>query len=122
MKKKILIVDDSESIREVISVGLQLNGFDVVKGINGKDGLDKLGSENKFDLVITDLNMPVMDGITFLKELRKQNNSMYTPVIILTTESQETKKQEARQAGATAWIVKPFTNEKLINVIKKLML
>lgn len=121
MKKKILIVDDSESIREIISMGLTNQGYEVIKGINGLDGMKNLLLGGKVDLVITDLNMPVMDGITFLKEIRKQNEYRFTPVIVLTTESQESKKQEARTAGATAWIVKPFNNDKLINVIKKVI-
>jgi two-component system, chemotaxis family, chemotaxis protein CheY len=121
MKKRILVVDDSESIREIISMGLTTNGYEVIKGINGADGLEKLNGIARVDLIITDLNMPILDGISFLKELRKLINYRFSPVIILTTESQESKKREAREAGATAWIVKPFTNERLINVIKKII-
>lgn len=121
MRKKILIVDDSESIREVISVGLKNHGYEVFKGENGLDGLERLTQEKEIDLIITDINMPLMDGISFLKEIRKQEKHRFTPVIILTTEWQETKKQEARAAGATAWVVKPFTSEKLVTVIKKVI-
>ncbi|PBQ33765.1 two-component system response regulator [Sphingobacteriaceae bacterium] len=121
MKKNILIIDDSESIREVIATGLESAGYTVIKGINGEDGLKCLAANPSLELIITDLNMPVMDGISFLKEVRKSEKHKYLPVIILTTESQEAKKQEARNAGATGWIIKPFSKEKLINVIKKVV-
>ncbi|MCE3226849.1 MAG: putative response regulator receiver protein [Bacteroidetes bacterium] len=121
MNRTILVIDDSESIREVITVGLQSSGYNVIKGINGADGLEQLRQSQGIDLVITDLNMPVMDGISFVKEVRKDANYRFLPIIVLTTESQETKKQEAREAGATAWIIKPFSKEKLVNVIKKIV-
>ena len=121
MKKNILIVDDSESIREVIASGLESAGYNVIKGINGEDGLKCLEKNPDVELIITDLNMPVMDGISFLKAVRGSEKHKYLPVIILTTESQEAKKQEARNAGATGWIIKPFSKEKLINVIKKVV-
>lgn len=121
MKKNVLIIDDSESIREVVASGLEISGYNVIKGINGEDGLNCLSLNENIDLIITDLNMPVMDGITFLKEVRKNSRYRYLPVIILTTESQETKKQEAKNAGATGWIIKPFSKEKLITVIKKVI-
>jgi two-component system chemotaxis response regulator CheY len=121
MKKNILIIDDSESIREVIASGLEMSGYNVIKGINGADGLTLLKENENISLVITDLNMPIMDGISFLKEVRSDENYKYLPIIILTTESQESKKQEARIAGATGWIIKPFSREKLIAVIKKII-
>jgi two-component system chemotaxis response regulator CheY len=121
MKKNVLIIDDSESIREVVASGLEISGYNVIKGINGEDGLNCLTNHENIDLIITDLNMPVMDGITFLKEVRKNSKYRYLPIIILTTESQETKKQEAKNAGATGWIIKPFSKEKLITVIKKVI-
>jgi two-component system, chemotaxis family, chemotaxis protein CheY len=121
MKKSILIIDDSESIREVVASGLETSGYHVIKGINGADGLKTLDEHSEVDLVITDLNMPHMDGIAFLKEVRKNPKYRYLPVIILTTESQEAKKQEARMAGATGWIIKPFSQEKLHSVIKKVI-
>jgi two-component system chemotaxis response regulator CheY len=121
MKKNILIIDDSESIREVVSSGLEQSGYNVIKGIHGEDGLKCLEESESVDLVITDLNMPVMDGISFLKAMRKNVKYKYLPVIILTTESQEQKKQEARTAGATGWIIKPFSKEKLLEVIKKVI-
>jgi two-component system chemotaxis response regulator CheY len=121
MKKKILIVDDSESIREIIAAGLESSNYDVIKGVNGQDGLTQLINNPNIECIITDLNMPIMDGISFLKEVRKSEMYKYLPVIILTTESQEAKKQEARMAGATGWIIKPFSKEKLINVITKVV-
>lgn len=121
MNKTILIIDDSESIREVVASGLESAGYQVIKGIHGEDGLKCLREHQAVDLVITDLNMPVMDGIGFLKEVRQLPEYRYLPVLILTTESQETKKQEARQAGATGWIIKPFSNEKLVTVVKKVI-
>ena len=121
MKKNILIVDDSESIRESVASALESAGYVVTKGINGEDGLKCLEDNPAVELIITDLNMPIMDGISFLKEVRKSDKHKYLPVIILTTESQETKKQEARIAGATGWIIKPFSKEKLITVIKKVV-
>lgn len=121
MKKKILIVDDSESIREVVAQGLSDAGYSIVKGMNGSDGLQLLLENPDVQLIITDLNMPVMNGIELLKEVRKISSCRYLPVVILTTESQEVKKQEAKLAGATGWIIKPFVNEKLIAVVKKVL-
>ncbi|MES2760871.1 MAG: response regulator [Bacteroidota bacterium] len=121
MKKNILIIDDSESIREVVANGLEQSGYNVIKGVNGADGLACLEKAESVDLVITDLNMPVMDGISFLKAVRKDVKYKYLPIIILTTESQEQKKQEAKNAGATGWIIKPFSKEKLLTVIKKVI-
>ena len=121
MSSNILIVDDSVSVREIISIGLSSAGYSVISGSNGEDGLDLLNKNNDIKLIITDLNMPVMDGITFLKEIRKIERYKYLPVLILTTESQEQKKLEAKQAGATGWIIKPFVNEKLISVVKKVI-
>jgi two-component system chemotaxis response regulator CheY len=121
MKKNILIVDDSESIREVLAQGLEEAGYNVIKGINGNDGYRLVLDNPHINLIITDLNMPVMNGIELLKEVRKLEAHKYLPVIILTTESQEIKKQEAKAAGATGWIIKPFANEKLTAVVKKVL-
>lgn len=120
--KNILIVDDSESIRAVVGLALREAGYNVTAGINGQDGLRLLlDSKEKIDLIISDLNMPIMDGITFLKEVRKLDQYKYLPLLILTTESQETKKMEAKNAGATGWIIKPFVKEKLLAVVKKVL-
>ncbi|MEN8247443.1 MAG: response regulator [Bacteroidota bacterium] len=117
MPNKLLIVDDSESIRELVGYNLEDAGYKVVKAVNGKDGLEKLNEEIK--LIVSDLNMPVMDGITMIKNIRKEPKYKHLPIIMLTTESQQGIKNEARKAGATAWIVKPFDRDKLIQVIKR---
>ena len=119
MKKTILAVDDSASVRQLVSFTLQAAGYDVVEANNGKDALTKLGQPPA--LVITDLNMPVMDGIGLIKELRAHATAKYVPIVVLTTESDTTKKQEARTAGATAWIVKPFRSEQLVSVVQKVL-
>jgi len=122
MKKCILIVDDSESIREVISAALIENGYEVIQGVDGKDGLDKLHSRSSdIKLILSDLNMPNMDGIQLVKEVRRDEKFKYLPIIMLTTESQATKKMEAKEAGATGWIIKPFEKDKLMNTIKKVL-
>lgn len=113
----LLIVDDSESIRELISSNLSDAGYDVIRAINGQDGIDKLS--DKVELIITDLNMPVMDGITMVQTIRNIPEHKHLPIIMLTTESMLEKKNAAREAGATAWMVKPFEEEKLLGVIKK---
>ncbi len=120
MAKKVLIVDDSDSIREVISFTLENEGYQVMAGINGKDALKFLdGSE--IDLIITDLYMPEMDGIAFIKEVRIKENYKHVPILFLTTESQNEKKMEAKQAGATGWIVKPFVPAKLLEALGKVI-
>ena len=119
--RKILAVDDSVSIRKSISFILGQEDFEVVEAENGADGLAK-ATADKFGLIITDINMPIMDGIQFIKELRNTAEHKFTPIIIvLTTENQESKMQEGRDAGATGWIVKPFSSEKLIAVVKKII-
>ena len=117
MSNTLLIVDDSESIRELISSHLIDAGYTVIKAVNGQDGLDKLDNEVK--LVVTDLNMPIMDGITMVKNIRQDPSYKHLPIIMLTTESQFEKKNAAREAGATAWMVKPFEEDKLLGVVKK---
>lgn len=118
--KKILVVDDSESIREAIDMALTGAGYQVHKAIDGLDGVKTLGDKS-FDLVITDLNMPNMDGISLVQEIRKNDKTKFLPVLILTTESQNSKRMEARNAGATGWIVKPFVKDQLIGVVKKVL-
>ena len=118
MAKTILIVDDSASMRQLVTFALKDAGYDVIAAVDGKDALGKLNG-TKVDIVVTDLNMPNMDGITLIKQLRSSATNKFTPVVMLTTESQESRKQEGRTAGASGWIVKPFTPEKLIEVIKK---
>ncbi len=120
MSKNILIVDDSESIREVVSFTLKNEGYEVLVGVDGKDALKFLDG-SFIDLIITDLHMPVMDGIEFIKEVRKTEQYKRTPILFLTTESQVAKKMEAKDAGATGWIIKPFVPAKLIGALKKVL-
>lgn len=119
MSKTILAVDDSPTMLQTISIALENAGHTVITAKNGMEALEKLKGNDKFHAVITDVNMPVMDGITLTGEIRKLANRKFTPVIILTTESQMQKKDEGKKAGATGWIVKPFKPEQLVEVIKK---
>lgn len=121
MAKNILIVDDSESIRMVVSLALKSEGYNVIIGNDGQHGLELLLEHKNVNLIISDLNMPRMDGISFLKEVRKLDQFKYLPFLILTTESQDTKKMEAKNSGATGWIIKPFVKEKLLAVVKKVV-
>jgi two-component system, chemotaxis family, chemotaxis protein CheY len=120
MSKTFLIVDDSASIRQLIAFTIKDAGYDVLLAENGKDALEK-SSKTHVDMVITDLNMPEMDGITFIRELRTKADYKFIPIVMLTTESQEAKKQEGRAAGASGWIVKPFSPAQLMGVVKKFM-
>jgi two-component system chemotaxis response regulator CheY len=120
MTKKILIVDDSESIREVVLYTLEKCGHDVIVGVDGQDALKHLNGQ-LIDLIITDLYMPNMDGIKLIKEIRKNEHYRHTPILFLTTESQQEKKMEAKSAGATGWIVKPFIPNNLTTIINKVM-
>jgi two-component system, chemotaxis family, chemotaxis protein CheY len=120
-RKRILVVDDSESIRELIAIGLEMQGYDVIRGVNGEDGFKRLQENSDCSLVITDMNMPIMDGLSFLKKIRAESNNKFLPVLIITSEVQEAKRREAREAGATGWITKPFANQQLITVIKRLL-
>jgi len=122
LARKALVVDDSKSMRQMVSFTLTQAGFEVTEGVNGQDALDKLTSSAKrFDLIITDLNMPVMDGFTFIKSLRTKPLTKFTPVLMLTTESQDNLKAQGKAAGATGWIVKPFHPEQLMRVIEKVL-
>jgi two-component system, chemotaxis family, chemotaxis protein CheY len=121
-EKYVLVVDDSATLRASVNYTLKEAGFDAINAVNGKDGLDKLQqamNEGKHvAMIISDINMPVMDGITFIKEVKK-TPFKYTPILVLTTESQEDKKIEGKKAGASGWLVKPFKPEQLIYVTKK---
>lgn len=121
MGKKILIVDDAASMRGLVAMTLKKSGYEVIEASDGKDALTKLSSVGKVDLIITDLNMPNMDGIELIKTLKADMKYRFIPVIMLTTESQEAKKEEGRKAGAKAWIVKPFKPDVLVNVVKKII-
>ena len=118
MSKKILVVDDSPSMRQLVSFALTDGGYEVDTAVDGKDALGKLDAA-KADMVVTDLNMPNVDGIELIKQIRTRASYKFTPVVMLTTESQDAKKQEGKAAGASGWIVKPFTPEKLIETVKK---
>jgi len=121
MEKQILIVDDSASIRELLIFTLEKAGYKVIAAINGQDALKQLNGKKEIDLIITDLHMPIMDGLDLIKKVRNLDNYKYLPILFLTTESQVAKKDEARDAGATGWIVKPFSPEKLLAAITKLV-
>lgn len=120
MGKVIMTVDDSASVRQMVSFTLKQNGYDVVEAVDGKDGLQKLAG-TKVDMIITDLNMPNLDGIGLIKGARAIPACKFIPIVMLTTESQDSKKAEGKAAGATGWIVKPFKPEQLITVIKKVL-
>lgn len=118
--KKILAVDDSSSVRQMVNFTLKSAGFDVVDAVDGRDAITKV-ERDKFDLIITDLNMPNLDGIQMIQEVRKKSGYSFVPILMLTTESQPEKKDAGRKAGATGWIVKPFNADQLISVVRKLV-
>ena len=120
MEKTIMTVDDSATIRMMVSFSLKEAGFKVVEAVDGVDALEKL-EEHDISLVIADVNMPVMDGIQFVKKMRVHPKYKFTPVVMLTTESHESMKEKGREAGATGWIVKPFKPEQLISVVRKVL-
>ena len=120
MSKVIMTVDDSPSITKVVTMTLKGAGYEVVDAGDGRQALTKIKTV-KIDMLITDLNMPNMDGITLIKEVRKDEKYKWIPIIMLTTESQDSKKQEGKAAGASGWIVKPFTPEQLLAVVKKVL-
>ncbi len=123
MGRLIFVVDDSKTVRASLEYTLGKGGYDVVSAENGNDGLKRLeqlaGQGKRPEMIITDINMPVMDGIAFIKEVKKKADLKFIPILILTTESQEQKKMEGKSAGAAGWLVKPFKPEQLIGVVKK---
>ena len=119
MTKTILTVDDSATVRQMVSFTLKASGYEVIEATDGQDALTKL--TQPLSMVVTDLNMPSLDGIGLIKKLRAHPACKYVPVVVLTTESEAAKKQEARTAGATAWIVKPFRPEQLLAVVQKVL-
>lgn len=121
MAKTLMVVDDSASLRQVVSIALKSAGYDVVEASDGQDALNKLDGR-KLHLVICDVNMPVMDGISFVRQMKQRPQYKFVPVIMLTTESQEAKKQEGQAAGARAWVVKPFKPDQMLNAVAKLCL
>lgn len=121
MAKTIMIIDDSASLRQVVGIALTSAGYDVLEACDGQDALDKLNGI-KIHLMLCDVNMPNLDGISFLKALRQNPSYKFTPVIMLTTEAGEDKKKEGQAAGARAWVVKPFKPEQLLMAVSKLIL
>jgi two-component system chemotaxis response regulator CheY len=120
MTKMILAVDDSSSLRMMVVFSLKKAGYDVVEAVDGQDGLNK-AKEKTFDLVLTDHNMPVMDGLTLIKHLRELGSYQRVPILMLTTESSVEMKEQGRAAGANGWLVKPFDPERLVTVVKTVL-
>lgn len=116
----ILVVDDSLSMRHMVSLTLTQSNYDVTLAEDGQQGLD-IAKEEQFDLVITDVNMPVMDGLTLVKEIRGLDKYKFTPLLVLTTESSNEKKALGKAAGATGWIVKPFDPDQLLKLVSRVV-
>jgi len=121
MGKLIMIVDDSASLRQVVGIALKGAGYDVIEACDGKDALSKLTGQ-KVHLIVSDVNMPNMDGISMVKEIKKLPNYKFTPIMMLTTESDTGKKMAGKEAGAKAWLVKPFQPPTLLDAVSKLVL
>ncbi|MGZ3236254.1 MAG: response regulator [Burkholderiaceae bacterium] len=121
MAKTIMIVDDSSSLRIVVGIALKGAGYDVIEAGDGKEALSKLNGQ-KVHLIVSDVNMPNMDGISFVAALKQMPAYKFTPVVMLTTESQEEKKRAGQAAGAKAWMIKPFKPEQLLAAVQKLVL
>ena len=121
MAKKVLVVDDSAAIRQSITFILSQEGYETVEAADGLEGLGGLGAIQAVDLIITDVNMPNLDGIGFIKKAREMPKFRFTPILVLTTESQGSKMNEGKEAGATGWIVKPFNSDKLLGIVKKVV-
>lgn len=122
MPKTILIVDDSSSLRTVVKLALVRAGYDVIEAGDGVEGLAALDKAAKVNLIVSDVNMPNMDGITFVTKVKTHARHRFTPVVMLTTEGQDEKKNQGRAAGAKAWIVKPFNPPQLLDAVSKLIL
>jgi two-component system chemotaxis response regulator CheY len=124
MAENILIVDDSVTLRASVQYALSSAGYNVIEAEDGKDALRTLQDLHsagvEISMILTDINMPEMDGITFIREARKTSYK-FTPIIVLTTEGQESKKMEGKKAGATGWLVKPFGAAQLVKIVKKIL-
>lgn len=120
MAKVIMTVDDSASVRQMVGFTLEQAGYEVVEAVDGKDAMQKL-SNTPVNMVIADLHMPNMDGIELIKQIRSIPKIKFMPIVMLTTESQASRKEEGKAAGATGWIVKPFKPDQLLKVIKKVL-
>lgn len=121
MAKTIMIVDDSPSLRQVVNIALKGAGYDVIEACDGKDAISKLDGK-KINLIISDVNMPIMGGIDMVKEIKQMAQYKFTPIIMLTTESQDKMKQVGKEAGVKAWVVKPFKPDQMLNAVGKLIL
>ena len=121
MGKTIMIVDDSASLRQVVKIALTNARYEVIEAVDGKDALAKLAGK-RVDLIISDVNMPNMDGISLVKAVKQNPQQRFTPIIMLTTEGAEEKKREGQAAGAKAWVVKPFQPDQLLMAVSKLIL
>jgi two-component system chemotaxis response regulator CheY len=119
-KKMIMTVDDSNTVRQMLSFTLQDAGYEVIEAVDGADALTKLAGQS-VHMLITDLNMPKLDGIGLIREVRKNPDNRFIPIIMLTTESQDAKKQEGKAAGASGWIVKPFKPQQLLAVVRMVL-
>ena len=118
--KKIMTVDDSATIRQMVALTLRDAGYEVVEAVDGCDALERL-AQTPVDMLITDLNMPNLDGVGLIRAVRQQPANRFIPIIMLTTESHDSKKQEGKAAGASGWIVKPFKPEQLLGVVRMVL-
>jgi two-component system, chemotaxis family, chemotaxis protein CheY len=121
MAKTIMIVDDSASMRQVVGIAIKGAGYDLIEAADGKEALSKLNGE-KVHLIVSDINMPNMDGIAFVREVKQLANYKFTPIVMLTTEVDQEKKEAAKAAGAKAWVNKPFQPATLLDAVSKLVL
>ena len=119
--KKILIVDDSSMIRLIVSKAAKKSGYDVVEAANGQEGIDNLLKHGDISLILCDVNMPVMDGLTMIKNLKEYDNFKYIPIVMLTTETDEALKTQGRNLGVKAWMVKPFNEKTFLKAMMKLI-
>ena len=119
MSKVVLTVDDSKTMRDMLRLALSDAGLTVIQADDGVHGCEVMNQQEKIDVIITDINMPRMDGCGFIEQVRKHPRNKAVPILVLTTESEAAKKERAKQAGATGWIVKPFDPNKLISAIKR---
>lgn len=117
MSKQIMIVDDSATVRQVLRITLEDGGYEVMEAIDGQDALDQL-TKSRFDLVVTDLQMPNLDGLSLIRAVRKDTCNRLTPIVVLTTESKTEIKEEGKAAGVSGWIIKPFKPEQILNVVR----
>lgn len=120
MNKRIMTVDDSATVRQMVGFTLRDAGYEVIEAVDGKDALEQLSNQS-VHMLITDLNMPQLDGVGLIKEVRRNPRNRFIPILMLTTESSDVKKQEGKAAGASGWIVKPFKPEQLLGVVRMVL-